>query len=38
MNENQQRLNDISQEPGGSSWISSLPLEHEGYDLNKQLF
>ena len=38
MNENQQRLNDINQEPGASSWISSLPLEYEGYDLNKQLF
>ena len=38
MNENEQRLNDINQEPGASSWISSLPLEYEGYDLNKQLF
>ena len=38
MNENQQRLNDINQEPGASSWISSLPLEDEGYVLNKQLF
>ena len=38
MNENEQRLNDINQEPGASSWISSLPLEDEGCDLNKQLF
>ena len=38
MNENQQRLNDVNQEPGVSSWISSLPLEDEGYVLNKQLF
>ena len=38
MNENQQRLNDIKQKPGASSWISSLPLEDEGYVLNKQLF
>ena len=38
MNENQQRLNDINQEPGASSWISSLPLENEGYVFNKQLF
>ena len=38
MNENQQRLNDINLEPGASSWISSLPLEDEGYVLNKQLF
>ena len=38
MNENQQRLNDISQEPGASSWISLLPLEDEGCVLDKQLF
>ena len=38
MNENQQRLNDINQEPGASRWISSLPLENEGYVFNKQLF
>ena len=36
--ENQQRLDDINQEPGASSWISSLSLEDEGYVLNKQLF
>ena len=38
INENQQRLNGINQEPGASSWISSLPLEDEGFVLNKQLF
>ena len=38
MNENQQRLNDINQEPGTSSWMSSLLLEDEGYVLNRQLF
>ena len=38
INENQQRMNDINQEPGASSWISSLPLENEGYVFNKQLF
>ena len=38
MNENQQRLNDINQEPGASGWISSLSLDEEGYVLNKQLF
>ena len=38
MNENQQRLNDINQEPEASGWISSLPLEEEEYVLNKQLF
>ena len=38
MNENQQRLNDINQEPEASSCILLLPLEDEGYVLNKQLF
>ena len=38
MNENQQRLNDFNQEPGASNWILSLPLQDEGYVLNKQLF
>ena len=38
MNENQQRLNDVSQELEASSWISSLPLEDEECVLNKQLF
>ena len=35
MNQNQQRLNGINQEPGASSLISLLPLEDEGYVLNK---
>ena len=30
INENQQRMNNINQEPGASSWISSLPLGDEG--------
>ena len=38
MNEQQQRLNNINQEPGASDWISSLSLDEEGYVLNKQLF
>ena len=38
MSENQERLNNINQEPGTSSWISSLSLEDEEYVLNKQLF
>ena len=37
MNKNQQQLNDISQEPGAYSWILSLPLEDEGYVLNKTI-
>ena len=35
MNENKQRLNGINQEPGASSWILLLPLEDEGFVLNK---
>ena len=38
MSQHQQRLNDINQEPGASSWISTMQLETEGYVLNKQLF
>ena len=38
MNESQQRLNNVNQEPGASSLILLLPLEDEGYVLNKQLF
>ena len=37
VNENQQRLIDINQEPGASSSILSLPLEDEGYALKRQL-
>ena len=35
MDENQQRLNGINQEPGASGWILLLTLEDEGYVLNK---
>ena len=35
MNQNQQRLNGINQEPGASSSILLLPLEDKGYVLNK---
>ena len=38
MNESQQQLNDINQEPGAFSWILLLPLDNEGYVVNKQLF
>ena len=38
MNENQQRMNDINQKPGASSWTSLLTLEDKGCVLNKQLF
>lgn len=33
MNENQKQLNDVSQEPGASSWILPLPLDDEGYSM-----
>ena len=34
----QQRLNSNNQEQGASSWLTTLPLKEEGYDLTKQLF
>ena len=38
LTEQQLRLNDLNQENGASIWISSLPLEDEGYVITKQLF
>ena len=38
MSQHQIRLNDINQEIGASSWISTLPLASERYIMNKQLF
>ena len=38
MSQHQIRLNDINQEIGASSWISTLPLASEDYIMNKQLF
>ncbi len=38
MTKNQIRGNDIAQMKGGSSWLTSLPLKEEGYDLNKREF
>ena len=32
------RLNDINTEQGASTWLSTLPIEEEGYMLNKQEF
>ena len=32
------RLNDINTEQGASTWLTTLPLEDEGYMLNKQEF
>ena len=36
--EQQQRLNSMNQEQGASSWLTTLPIKEEGYDLTKQLF
>ena len=36
--EPQQRLNSMNQEQGASSWLTTLPIKEEGYDLTKQLF
>ena len=32
------RLNELNKEQGASSWLITLPLKQEGYDLHKQLF
>ena len=34
----QKRLNELNQEQGASSWLTTLPILDEGYDLTKQLF
>ena len=34
----QQPLNSMNQEQGPSSWLTTLPIKEEGYDLTKQLF
>ena len=38
LTEEQIRLNNLNQEHGSSSWLTTLPLSEEGYDLTKQLF
>ena len=38
LTEEQIKLNNLSQEQESSSWITTLPLSEEGYDLTKQLF
>ena len=34
----QKRLNELNQEQGASSWLTTLPILDEGYDLTKQFF
>ncbi|XP_066918884.1 uncharacterized protein [Clytia hemisphaerica] len=38
LNEQQRKLLLLNQEHGASSWLSTLPLESEGYHLSKQCF
>ena len=38
LTEEQIRLHILNQEHGSSSWLTTLPLSEEGYDLTKQLF
>ena len=38
LTEEQIRLNNLNQEHGSSSWLPTLRLSEEGYDLTKQLF
>ena len=38
LTEEQIRLNNLNQEHGSSSWLTTHPLSEEGYDLTKQLF
>ena len=34
----QKRLNELNREQGASSWLTTMPLTEEGYDLTKRLF
>ena len=38
LTEEQIRLNNLNQEHGSSSWLTTNPLSEEGYGLTKQLF
>ena len=38
LDENQKRLNDITQENGVSNWLKAYPISDQGYDLNNQQF
>ena len=38
LTEEQIRLNNLNQEHGSSSWLTTLPLSEEGYNLTKQVF
>ena len=38
LDENQKRVNDITQEKGVSNWLKAHPISDQGYDLNEQQF
>ena len=38
LSDEQKRLNELNREQGVSSWVTTIPLSEEGYDLTKQLF
>ena len=38
LNENQITLNNINQEIGASSWLTTMPIKEEGYVITKQIF
>ena len=38
LDENQKRLNDITQVKGVSNWLKACPINDQGYDLNKPQF
>ena len=38
LSDKQKRLNELNREQGASSWLTTIPLSEEGYDLTKQLF
>ena len=38
LGDEQKCLNELNREQGVSSWLTTIPLSEEGYDLTKQLF
>ena len=38
LSDEQKRLNELNREQGTSSWLSTIRLSEEGYDLTKQIF
>ena len=38
LSDEQKRLNELNREQGACSWLTTIPLLEQGYDLTKQLF